>query len=341
MIQFSTIEQFLDTNDFQIIRVWESDGKIFIIEIASRIRAIPIMIIVGAGVTIYTQDYPRFQINYSAVTQTDDNPTELELQHQYSDTDIPIVAHDKERLNQMYKQSVIIKNNRHTVQDQLRSIQNQLQRLKFSIQGLPYKLAIVQDNCLGILNPQDDVFTYTIKNHLKNSRTLYVVVQLDSIYDNIKTMDIETEQIINGIHKMLTKNQQSHINSLKTLIQEKETILHQTAQEITDRNDLLVLQQEYQNSMSLLNRKIKELNHELKNLKEFSSASLHLDMKRNHQIQQIEGNIERLKSAQNKLLKTLKEIQVNVFHQSLLLDDKMFTSMIMIKRIFNNFDLTL
>ena len=316
MIQFSTIEQFLDVNDFQVVRVWENNGRIFIIEIASRIRAIPIMIVVGSNVDVYTQDYPRLQISYVPVKETADKPSELELQHQYSDADIPIVAHDKERMNQMYKQSVILKSNKQTIQDQLNSIKDQLHRLKFSIQGLPYKLAIVHDNCFGILNMDDEVFTYNIKNHLKNNRTLYVVVQLDSVYDHIKTMDIETEQIINGIHKMLTKNQQSHINSLKTLIEEKEKILNQTAQEVTDRNDLLQLQQEYQNSMALLNRKIKDMTHERQNLKEFSSASLHLDMKRNHEIQHLDSQIERLKLAQTKLLKTLKEIQVNVFHQS-------------------------
>ncbi len=338
MLQFSTIEQFLDGNDFQIIRVWENENRIFLIEVASRIRAIPILIVVGSNVNLYTQDYPRFQINYSAVSD-DDKPSELELQHQYSDVDIPIVAHDRERLNQMYKRGVILKSSKHSTHEQLRSIKNQLYRLKFSIQGLPYKLAIVHDNCLGILNPNDEVFTYTIKNQIKNCRSLYVVVNLDTIYDHIKTMDLETEQIINGIHEMLTKNQQSHVNSLRTLIQEKETILKQTAKEVGDRNSLLQLQQDYQHSMTKLNRKIKELTHERQNLKEFSSASLHLDMKRNHEIQQLDTKIERLKTAQNKLLKTLKEIQVNVFHQSLLLDDKMFTSMIMIKRIFTNFDL--
>ena len=338
MIQFATIEQFLNGNDFQIVRVWENENRIFLIEIASLIRAIPILIVVGTNLNVYTQEYTRFQITYHAVSD-DMKTSELELQDQYSNVDIPIVAHDKERLNQMYKRGVILHSTKQTTEDQLRSIKNQLHRLKFSIQGLPYKLAIVQDNCLGILNSEDVVFTYTIKNQLKNSRSLYVVVQLDAIYDHIKTMDIETEQIINGIHNMLTKNQQSHVNSLRTLIQEKENILRQTAKEVGDRNDLLQLQQEYQNSMTRLNRKIKDLIHERTNLKEFSSASLHLDMKRNHEIQQLDSKIERLKTAQTKLLKTLKEIQVNVFHQSLLLDDKMFTSMIMIKRVFTNFDL--
>ena len=139
-------------------------------------------------------DYPdkkelgeRYGQNLKLTEEMDEDDLEADMENNY-----------KKRidLKSMERESILI------IKDCVR----QLKRLSLSMQGIRYKLCIIKDKYLCLVN--DDIIDfYFVKNHSTGDKRLfYIVCDLEYFYEKMPNINDDMQTIKTSIYKLLDKN---------------------------------------------------------------------------------------------------------------------------------------
>lgn len=237
-----------------------------------------------------------------------------------------------------YKKQIVVDNEKTQQLNKLNIIR-QLNRLKYCVSGLSYRLGIISNNLLCILNKKEEIVLYQMKGESPAFEKIYIVVNFGLFYDKISTIEKECSQIITGIYNILNINQNIHTKNVNQMLEQKESI--------SEKSNILKLKKEeyiqyidkYLELLYQINKSKQDKNFELIQLKKVNhSINLHHDMKRTHQIKKIEKDLSGIEKTRNEIIKIIKELKVKYEKLSIDLDTIMFNNLILLDNILKNIE---
>ena len=238
-ISITKVEKFLMENKFVIQAFYILKGKCKYIKVFSIVTADILILSVSSeyNFVIENPSYSAFEIVPIEFDSGDDiidkyteYPSAKDISGKYEA--LPELGKNNNESTDMettlennYNKKILLnklsKENEILVKDCFR----QTRRLSLCFQDLKYKTCIVQDNYFCVLESEDEIVTYYIKNHLTDGKRLFFVVSsLELFYENLKAVSEDVDIIKTNIYKILDKNQQTNSDNLEKLIKRLENI---------------------------------------------------------------------------------------------------------------------
>ncbi|MDC3332969.1 hypothetical protein OAV62_01890 [bacterium] len=342
---------FLTDNGFYTKRWLRLDDTIFL-EILSSRRAVPILLAVPNSFDQeVTQNY--IQLTPENITpQTDSvedytRTSEPFIEQTYNNIthhiDIP-VQHKKPmsfHLQTSYKHPVVMEDKAEEFEFTKKLITRQMGRLKYCIQGIPQRIGCINSTLccyLSFTDNQIKMFKSTMPLRSQKGSKLYVVIELSVFHDKIDSIENEAEQILNGVYKILTHTQTSHVENIGKLIARLPTIQTTSDKLLNYKKKYVKHIDQYIDLLSKWTDKQEKAEMEMSIATEQLPSSIRHDMQRNHAIDKLSSRIDQCKKTRREIIETIEKIRSDNEHLSLDLDYILFDNIVMIDKTLQNFE---
>jgi len=219
-LSLSKLETFLASKGYIPSAIFTQENCCFMIEATSKSAAGTFMIYIPSKYNIAVdKSSPRnvFELSFkdvSAVREEDEDEDAEgtdEIYSQIEDTNDGISNEDL--LENSYKRPLQDVNLKSRKKKHIINIYKQLKRLRFCVQASHLKLAISASNIIGLIRRDDSVDIYeAIGLQRENSLRLYVVTNLDMLYETHKTsLDNDIAALHRGVYSVIEKSRQALI----------------------------------------------------------------------------------------------------------------------------------
>lgn len=243
-------------------------------------------------------------------------------------------------LEEQYKRNILLSKLSKEDLSELKSTCRQVERLKYSVKNLPYKVGILFKNFLCVVRRDDSIDLYKIKNYpISAEKRLLVITNLEIFYDKNEAIETEMETIRKAIYEILEKNHSVHARVITKLIESRSDI-------ISVSSHLHVKLARYKNDIDRLElvltglvEKEGQLVEQVQGLESHEIDGLQLDIKRAHQKNQLEIKLAQIGSLKDKVLNNIVKIRNKRETLMLTIDKVMFDNTVMMDEIIRNFSL--
>lgn len=355
-LSIEKLQQFTRSNGFQIQRIFTRNGQCFLVEVMS-IHTVDYILIhmpEKYRFNISSSSTPTHDmqiVNFDEKTSSDDiddyaHVSEALIESSYSDMEsivIPTMRKNKlamsDHLNESYKRNIILKDLEGADSIIVKDIYRQLRRLKYCIQGMSHKLAVMTAPYIGVLDHDDTITIYnadTLKRSKKHK--LYIVVDFKMFYDKVNTIEQECSQILDGIYMVLNNNQQLHSKNIKNLMARRDNILSQSDFLQKCKRDFTDFITKYTDLLNELYSYEKSKAYELEQLRSVETNTMHHDMKRTHQKKTLEKDLQKMQKTKQELVQAIQDVKNKNDNLALSIDTILFDNIVMLDKIFKNFE---
>lgn len=344
-LNFDRIHRYIHEHGFTIVRTFTRDGKCYLLEVIADDSIQSMYILIPLDKYEIPTEYEAYELEPYNLGDESQIPTAL-LESTYSDINslVQLSTEGKGKisiedcLNAKYKRNVILRDNENAESKLIQSISQQLERLRYSMRGLQYSIAISADKFIALLE-DENISLFKCEN-LKDTkeRYLYIVVNLELFYDKVEIIEDDCIKISNSIESILKENQKRNMQSLQQIIQTKNHNKEQVnfLRECSEKYDKYLT--EYLPLVSELNKTRKSKETQLDNLRTTVSVNIHHDMKKTHQRQMIERDLEQMKKVGDKLTSTIDTIRKKKQNLLLRIDTIIFNNIVLMDQLFRNMD---
>lgn len=296
------------------------------------------------------------KIKYLDIDETEDNtaddyagePDQHSVENTYREIDVGISPTFKNDniapyLEENYKRVITLKDISDEDSKEIRDIVRQLKRLRFCVQNVKYKIAILYKNFLCVIKRDDTIECYVIKKYSdKNYKKLYVTTDLEILYEKMDSLMINMSTIRKGLYHILDKNHFTHTRTLQTLMEGKNDIMR-----FSDRSYVKKLEYEKYikeavemfESIKVSEKEklahIHELNEKYKD--RGLHRGLHNDIERTHQLSNLEEELTDIQKIKEDIVKTIFNLKEKRENTMLMVDKIMFDNNVMIECVLRNF----
>ena len=272
-----------------------------------------------------------------------DNPYSHDIEDTYSQIMTTIDQKNivEESLNENYKSDIVIEDQESQHRHNIASIYRQLNRLKFCVQSIKYKLSIIYKNYICILHIDNTIECFKIRNYTKeNGKQLFILIDLELFFENIDIFQNDLDLIQKNIGLILEKNHKTHSLYINKLLS-KQTDIDQYLTNIieikTNNNEDIDLHK--QKLCHLINDEydiLDKFNREYeKVMRTNNGQSTYKFTKYKMEIDEQLTNIDSKKYDVTQVIIELTKEQNNL---SLLLDKLLFENTLLLNRVFDNID---
>lgn len=243
-------------------------------------------------------------------------------------------------LEEGYKRQISLKDISKEDKSDIKDLVRQLKRLKYCVQSIGYKLIIFYMNYLCVLDRDETIECFLIKQFDKiHSRRLLVSVDLELFYQNQTRLDQDILDIESGIYRVFDKNQENHIKNLSKLLQEQIHIAEYTKTIYQKRREYNEYINKFNSLLTHLNlsetsilEKIKELNNN-ENTKSIHSSTYTITHKN-----KLEDELIQLSNVKSNIIKNIRELRNRQEDMLLKVDKIMFDNLVMMASIMKNIE---
>ena len=240
-------------------------------------------------------------------------------------------------LKNKYKKQIKLKENNTSENIDVKCILRQLNRLKFCVQSVEYKLVLMYKYYLCFLHTYDTLDMFQIQNFpVQDCRTLLVTLDLEMLYNNNDNIALELSQVKRGIEKILDKNHNLHVHNLQNLIDNRESLVEYINSAVVKKSNYSEYVSQF---LTLLKRIVdneQELFKKLKILNSEKSNTLYKDIEYSHKKNKIVTEIKSLQRIKGELIQNIINLQNQSNNISLTIDKILFDNTVLMDRIFKN-----
>jgi hypothetical protein len=210
----------------------------------------------------------------------------------------------------------------------------QLRRLSLAMDGVRYSLCLIQDNYLCVVNT-DVIDCYYVKKFNSESRTFFIVSDLEYFYEKMQTVNTDIELIKSTIYNVLDKNTQTNLETLVKVTKKLNSI------NIADKK-ITKKKQEYMQQLQRHRIRLEEYSKQEKSLKdqissmETNSGFFNDAMRINKKVG-LETQIDEINGERQKLIKLSVELRKKCDNLYLNSDKVDFDNCILVNTIVKNF----
>jgi hypothetical protein len=275
------------------------------------------------------------------------SPDETKLENEYEEIDLETkLGKDiniSDRLEDGYKRDISLNDISKEDTKDINDIYRQLTRLGYCVKNIKYKLGIMYKNYICVIRRDDTLDCYYIKNwNKKNSRQLFIIVDLETLFEQLDTVKDNIQTVLQGIYKVLNKNQNSHQKTLRKFLDEKTDIIlsteiaqHKTEEYTNYINELEIILKSICESEKTNKINIKNIHEKYNNL---SNKSLQTDIEKSHLIAAHEKTLEITLQNKKDTMSIIKEIRTKRDDNLLNIDKILFDNQVMLHEIIKNFE---
>ena len=349
---FTKLDLLLQTNGFIPLSIFTIDNYCVYIEILCTTTSDIFLLYISSQFNIRPDKYKSYKINYieiedlnNVIDKYAEEPDKSDVKNDYFEIDIE----DEEKhenletsLSENYNKEIILKN---IANDKifLKDIHRQLERFRFCVQNINYKIAILYKNYLCTIKRDDSLESYHISNFpLKNKKKMYITIDLKSFYKKLDTVKDDFQSVKKSIFKILNNNQEKHTKILSEMLQNKDTLNSYT--------QLLESKKQYYNKyLSDLEIMLKKLNENEKTLLDQKNSinkkgidsgikGLHSDIQDSHSLYNINSKISKVYELKKELSDDILKSRIDQENITLEIDKILFDNSVMLNQIIKNFN---
>jgi hypothetical protein len=226
-------------------------------------------------------------------------------------------------------------------QSDLRDIYRQMKRIRHCVQNIKYKVSVIYKNYLCGVRRDGGIDCFVIKHFRREdaNRRLLITIDLEVMYDKVRTIFRDVNLVREGIYAILRRNQVTQITNMKKMMEEKKdvTSYSESCLESADKLDVNIARYEElfvritQAEREKLT-KIAEINEQYK-----GKVGVHYDIEKAHVKGLVEQELPRIQKTRNEITEIISQLKTKKENTILTIDSLMFDSTIMIDTISKNF----
>ena len=342
-LHFDKLYHYIMQHGFILKQTYTLNGKCFLLELVSK-TTVQTMYLCLAQYECITP-YEAHALVPSASNEEPHIPVHL-LESSYSDLNnmvqlstqgkgtVSVESHIKDK----YKRHVLLNDAENDDRRIVQSIEQQLERLQYTVRGIQYSVAIAVGQHIGVLQGDDiQVFKCPTIKALAE-RTWRVVADLDVFYDKIATIDDDCDKVMNSLEQIFVTNQTRNTKSMVQIISQREHVLSETQflRECNEKYNKYLA--EYLPVVEELNQTRREKEAQLEKLRVAVSTNIHQEMRQSHQRAILTKDLESMSQVGDKLYDTISTIRRK--NQNILLrsDALIFSNIVLLDQLFRNLD---
>jgi len=350
---FSKLELLLSENGFTPKNIFTIDGYCVYIEVLCCSNAETFLLYIPSTFNIKPNKEFTYKLKYVDIESSTDviskyaqEPDSIDIKNDYDEIDINNI-HDTDEdleksLSENYNREILLRDLNKDDKEILKDIFKQLNRFKFCVQNIKYKLVILYKNFISAIKRDDTVECYYINNFNSNTeRKLYITIDLKSLYEKISSVHTDIKLVKDNIFKILNQNHIKHSKLLNTMLNNKEKLIY-SSELVYKKKEYY---EQYINEVEIILGKLQENENKLLKEKNTSNTSteygikgMHEDIQKSHMAFQLTNKIQKNNELKEELIQDLIRTRKEQENITLLIDKILFDNSIMLNEIIKNFN---
>lgn len=247
----------------------------------------------------------------------------------------------EEQLEENYKHGIRLTDIVDEDVVEIKSIYKQINRLKFGVENLKYKLALRFKNYLSIIRRDNTINFFTIKKYPRDSdiTQLIVVIDLETIYEKSDRIEQDIQTVVIGVQNIMIRNQNLHSTIFQKL-SESQKFLIQLSAKLSDKINKLNIQsgklKDLYEKMARKEREFIQMINDVGNKN--TRTSIGNDMDVSQQRLKYEYELQKVRSVKDEISKNLNIVNESLNNTILETDKIMFDNTVMFDIIIRNFE---
>ena len=283
------------------------------------------------------------------------SPDNIDLEKKYAEVEMDTTLPFKnrglkqvsmaERLIETYKRPISLKDLEKQDTLDVKDIFRQLKRLKYCVQSIRYKLIIIFKSYLCVLNLNDTIECFYIRNfsQSQNNRNLLITCDLELMYEKINSIEDDIRHVMNGIYKVLDKNQLAHSKNLQLLLEKRSDAAVSSEFIYRKKEGMKTYMTSFENLLSSTVGSEKKVLEKLAQLRErreqeASTKGLYSDIEYSHEKKRIEDELAQIRRVKGEIMENIIRVKERLENMCLTVDKILFDNIVMLDTIFENFD---
>lgn len=350
----SKLEKLLSLKGFVPTRYYVMHSMIVYMEIISITDADTFLLYIPSKYKFVVQKGNNvFKVKYIDIDENNENtvdnyagePDEHSVENKYREIDINIsptvYGHNiAQHLEENYKRTIDLTDISSDDSKELRDIFRQLKRLRFCVQNVKYKIAIIYKHYLCSIKRDDSIECLTIKKFSgKKHKKLFVTVDLELLYEKMDSLLLNMGTIRKGIYHILDKNHFTHSRTLKLLLEEKSNILQFSDNASAKKVEYEKFLKESKDMLVAINKSEKNILEQIYELdqKYLNTKGLHNDIEKSHLKVKLDTKLAEIHKIKEDVVKTIFDLQIKREDTMLTIDKIMFDNSVMLDAVLRNF----
>ena len=236
---------------------------------------------------------------------------DYELEKNYGDS-IELENTNVEGMKDSYKKSLLIRDKNKNVLSKLRGILRQLERFKFSVENLKYKIAILSENYLCCIRRDNSIQAFELMTETKYKKRMILVTDLESLYSSKHTVHKDMKLIKQGVHSLLDKNRNVAISCLEHIMDNLDESVEKRHLLDIKRDKMSKTISECESMLSALKSKELEIYKKLDNESSQKSNGITSDMNKSRSVSILEEEVKKITDLKNRVVKELMKTRENL-----------------------------
>jgi hypothetical protein len=214
----------------------------------------------------------------------------------------------------------------------------QLKRIGNCVTNLNYRAAIFNKVWLSVLNRDDDIECYIIKDYTPETVKKFIItVDLESFLQNFATVASDVEQINQGISRILDKNISTHTGHFYNTLQNSPALINIVQHVQNKRNRYNTMLINFIALMEGSKSKEKDLVSQLDNIMlSKREGNIYSDMDKARLKGNIDRELDKVTKAREEILGNIMKIKERDRNLVLTVDKILFENVVMLSTINNN-----
>jgi hypothetical protein len=355
-LSISKLEKLLSTKGFVPSRYFVMHNVVVYMEIISITDADTFLLYIPSK---YKFSVPKsnsvFKIKYVDIDESHDNtvddyagePDEHDVENEYKEIDVQMspTLHGNNignHLEENYKRAITLNDISTDDIQEVKDIIRQLKRLRFCVQNVKYKIAIIYKNYLCTIKRDDTIECFSIKNYNGRAyKKLFVTCDLELMYEKMDYLMLNMCTIRKGLYHILDKNHFTHSRTLQRLLNEKSAMIELSDTAYSKKVEYEKYIKEANEMLDGINKSEKGVLEKIYYLNEKYNnpglKGLHNDIDKSHHLSKLNSEITDIQKIKEEVVKTIFNLKTKREDTMLTVDKIMFDNNVMVECVLRNF----
>lgn len=348
-LSISKLIELLQEKGFIASKFFVMDGYCFYIELFAINTADIFLLYIPSKYSFAMKEdqnsHSTYKIKYIQIDTSilTDEYKKANLQDIYENAKIHLSPDNKDLENHMennYKKAISLPDITESDFLCVASIVKQLNRLKFCVEDVNYKIGILYKNYLCAIRRDNTIDAMYIKHFPRiESKKLYIVVDLETFYQKNEEILENITSVRNGVYKILEKNWGNHTTIMRKMIENKRDIIMipQKAQEKKQQYEMLINRLE--KALKIIQKIYSDLRESFIRFDTQKTDGISNDVQNTYKKDQIKKEMEKLHELQTDASKNILYLRDKREDAIIDIDKIMFDNTIMFDQMIKNFAL--
>uniref|UniRef100_A0A6C0EMJ6 Uncharacterized protein n=1 Tax=viral metagenome TaxID=1070528 RepID=A0A6C0EMJ6_9ZZZZ len=349
-LSIAKLQDLLNTKGYIPNKYYVMDDMVFYIELFA-IKTADIFLLYipskynfsvsSSGENVFKIKYINMDSSETVEDEYAGTPDNVDIEATYGDVNIEL-SPDKnkleEHLEDAYRHPVSLKDISKDDTIVLKALYRQMRRLRYCVQNIKYKLAVLYKNYFCAIRRDDSIDCMTIKHFPRvDCKKLLVVADLEMLYEKGEKLIEDIHSVRSSIYKVLERNQGMHTRVIDKMTNNRKDIvlIPQQAQAKKLQYDSII--SDLEEMLATMLDAEKEVMEKLYQTEQENRPGLASDITNAHEKARLEKELDRINFLKSEITKNMLAVRNKRENTILSVDKIMFDNAVMFDCMIKNF----